>query len=130
RDLPDFADFGCRWIIEPISIPDVGEKIPVQEKVDVAPGIDIPDLAAVVSRQEVRASGQEPNAAHLPKTSVSRQVAVPAAAGETIAGNYVAAAAVWCQAINTVGLPVCHTKVAVWIDSKVAEFNKAARKRT
>src|SRR5437867_21155 len=95
RDLADFADFGRIRVIEPLAVAGMRGKVAVEKEVDDAVAIHVPNLAAIVGRQETGASRQKPNAADLPKTGLSRRVSIAAAtAAETVACEDGASAAV------------------------------------
>ena len=72
-DLPDFAHFGSGGIVEPGTVARVGDSVAVEEEVDVARGVHVPNLAARVGGEEAGAGGKEPDAPHLQKTRFGRR---------------------------------------------------------
>src|SRR2546423_1718261 len=52
RDLTDLADFWRGGIVEPGAVAIVGEKISVEEEVDVTVRVEIPYLAPIIGREE------------------------------------------------------------------------------
>src|SRR6266446_1931313 len=93
---------------------------------DVASGIDIPDLAPIIGAEKTSAGWEEPDRTDLPKPGLRRQITFSAAAGGLISGEdgFVAGR---IEAVGQAAGSVSDVKAARWIDGQIAQLKIADR---